>query len=633
MIMRLLLLFFIGLLVCCHGHAQPAGDSTTPESDTLAVELITFTPASAAAYIDKLLQTDDSWQTSGDSIKRTFSRLIGHFHEPYDSVANRLSRFEYDSIIPLRTYISSYDTLPLWWLDESVFIVDTLPLEKEPFITRKTFVYKALDTTVITLAEGIPDMKALLDSILQIRDTITEVFIDTHFLQSRNIHLHQIVDDEVVPPLIPPGSRKTVRFAPDSTHIVIVESKRVYVASKDSPFYIVSSDVMPDSLRLAVETLVSYHHQRDSIQLFFSDIVGRRNPFWLTANQDELYRYWVKNQDNDSITIWIGNPAKFDITLMLEDDVYVERMEKQTADEIPITTLRPQRTLAGVQALKEIPVFWDYGLTSAFTLNQTYLSNWAKGGESSFSSMLDVRAAASYTNKDNRSKWESTGRLRYGTIITQEHGFRTNTDMVELNSQYNKVLRGKIDFSSVFYMKTQVAEGFKYPNDSVVVSKFLNPGTFTVGVGFEYKPFKNTSLNFSMLSYKNTFVLDTANINQSAHGIPADKRSRQEMGGQLVIRNKVSVLDGLNVSNAVRLFSGYLDKPQNVDVDWEINIDKQISWFFMIRLNLHFIYDDDIRFAVFDSNDQPVLLPDGSEKKVPKLQFKQFLGLTISLSL
>ena len=46
-------------------------------------------------------------------------------------------------------------------------------------------------------------------------------------------------------------------------------------------------------------------------------------------------------------------------------------------------------------------------------------------------------------------------------------------------------------------------------------------------------------------------------------------------------------------------------------------------------MNLHLIYDDDIRFVVMDSNDQPVILPDGSEKKVPKAQFKEFMGLSL----
>jgi hypothetical protein len=245
--------------------------------------------------------------------------------------------------------------------------------------------------------------------------------------------------------------------------------------------------------------------------------------------------------------------------------------------------------------------------------------------------MIDIQGNAKYTGNDSKMQWNNSARLKYGSIITEETGLRTNTDMLEFNSQYNKVLKKKIDFSAIFYMKNQIAKGYKYPNDSVVVSRFLNPGTFTIGAGVEYKGFKNTSLNFSALSYKNTFVLDTANIDQTKHGIDADKRARQEMGGQLMIKNNTNITDNLKMTNAIRLFSGYLDEPQNIDVDWEINLDLRLNWYFNISLNLHMIYDDDIRFPVMDKNDEPVKLPDGSIKKSPKMQFKQFLGLTFAL--
>lgn len=627
------LLLFMGWLAAGPLFAQTEGELVTVENDSIPSSQVVFTSSSASEYIIKLLKSDDLFKPEGDTMKLSLTRLTHHYQEPFDSVANRLSGYNFNQINPRRTIISKNDTLPLRWLNKSAFIVDTVTMEREPFIIRKTIVMKAPDTSVLNLVDRMPDMKFMIDSILQVRDTITDFFIDTLFLESKKIKMHHLDGEQIVPPLIPPGAGRSARLLPDSSKAVISERTRVYMADDESPFFIVPNTMMPDSLRSAVETLLQYTYQRDSMLLYISDLGGIKTPFWLTTRRDELQRYWVKNQENDSITLWIGNPTKNEIALILEEDVQFERMEKKLADDIPIVTLSPQRSLASLAPLKEIPVYWKYGLSNAFILNQTFLSNWSKGGENSLSSMLDMRATATYTNAENKIKWDNSGRIRYGTIITEEYGFRTNTDMVELNSQYNKVIRQKIDFSSVFYMKTQVDKGYNYPNDSVVVSRFLNPGTFTVGVGFEYKPFKNTLLNFSVLSYKNTFVLDTANINQTKHGIAGDRRSRQEMGGQLVIRNTVSILDGLNISNAIRLFSGYLDKPQNVDVDWEINLDKQISWFFMIRLNLHFIYDDDIRFPVLDSNKQPVLMPDGSEKRVPKLQFKQFLGLTLSFKI
>jgi hypothetical protein len=125
-------------------------------------------------------------------------------------------------------------------------------------------------------------------------------------------------------------------------------------------------------------------------------------------------------------------------------------------------------------------------------------------------------------------------------------------------------------------------------------------------------------------------VLDTTNINQTAHGVEADKRARQEMGGQMVIRNTTTIWDGFEVKNSIRLFSSYLDEPKNIDVDWEMNVEMQINWYFSIKFNLHLIYDDDVLFPLLDDSGEPVLLPDGEPRKVPKTQFNQFLWLTAS---
>jgi hypothetical protein len=217
--------------------------------------------------------------------------------------------------------------------------------------------------------------------------------------------------------------------------------------------------------------------------------------------------------------------------------------------------------------------------------------------------------------------------------MTQEKGFRKNNDMFELDSKYNRNAWGKIGMSASFYMKNQIARGYNYPNDSVPISKFLNPGTVTIGIGAEYKPMEKTTINIAPLSYKTTFVLDTAHIDQTRHGIDADKWAKRELGLQLVVNNEVKPFKDFTMINKVRLFSSYLNKPQNVDVDWEIILEQKINWFFTIRLNLHFIYDDDVSFKVYDANDVVITLPDGSDKEVARLQFKEFVGITLSFKL
>jgi hypothetical protein len=626
--MRRITYLLLGLVIPLSIFAQSITEVTFTETDSTAAEPVVFTTSSASSYIIDLLETDHLWGPDGDTIKHSLERLIDHFREPFDSVERRLSRFDYDSITLEQVDIVRNDTLPLRWLNDSTFMIDTAGLIREPLIIQKTVMNEIIYRIALDSADDITH----LDTVLLARDTLTAVSIDSALLESRKIQLYRIAFNRIAPPLISPGSNKSVRFTADSANIIVSDRARAMVAAEGSPFYIVSSERMLDSLRYAVATLIFHTDERDSILLFFSDILGQKTPFWLTQGKNDLSRFWVKNYENDSVTIWIGNPSKRDIMLIMEEDLDVVRLEKEGVDHLPIISMEPELSLAEVEPLAEIPVYWDNNFSSSFTLNQTYFSNWSKGGENSFSGLLDVNVGAIYTNTEDKTQWTNTARWNYGTLITEQYGLRTNADLLEFNSKYNKVIREKIDFSAVFYMKNQIARGYNYPNDSVVVSKFLNPGTFTIGLGVEYKPFKHTTLNFSPLSYRNTFVLDTANIDQTIHGIKADQRSRQEMGGQLLIISKANILRDLKISNTVRLFSGYLNKPQNIDVDWEIQLEQKINWYSSVTLNLHMIYDDDVRFPELDENGQPILLPDGSVYKVPKLQFKQYLGLSFLFS-
>ncbi len=245
----------------------------------------------------------------------------------------------------------------------------------------------------------------------------------------------------------------------DSGKIIVSDRARAMVATEESPFHIVSSERMLDSLRYAVETLLSHTAERDSILLFFNDILGQKTPFWLTQGKNDLYRFWVKNYENDSITIWMGNPSERDIMLILEEDLDVVRLEKEGVDNVPIISVEPEMSLAEVKPLAEIPVYWDYNFSSTFTLNQTYFSNWSKGGENSFSGLLDINVGAIYTNTEAKTQWTNAARWNFGTLITEQYGLRTNTDLLEFNSKYNKVIKEKDRFQCHFLYEEPDRQG------------------------------------------------------------------------------------------------------------------------------------------------------------------------------
>ncbi len=584
---------------------------------------------SAWHYIRSLTSQENFWSSAGDSVQVALERLLHHSVEPFDSVRSRLESSDFGTIGVGMEKIPLYDSTEIRWLNDSTFIIDSAGWNLD-LLQKAVIRYDyPVDFSNLAFSDSILDENGMPDSTLFIPDTIAEIQIDSAALETLMIPLHQFRNGKIIPPVRAPFAEGIEYITSDSGYIVYTDTLRRWVAAPGTPFYVLKNPYQLDSLQAAVLTLLDYNELRDSTQLVINDMHGKDTPLWLTSKPGTPRRFWVKNYKNDSITLWIGNPSKRELSLVLDDEIEVNRITKEPLPHLPVKLQMPTPSLAKVSLLKSNPVFWVHEFSSAFTLNQTLLLNWSKGGESSLATVFDIAGGSTYNNKDANLQWINTGRIKYGTLVTSEKGLRKNEDLIELNSKFNMNASGKIGFSATFYMKSQIAKGFTYPNDSVAVSRFLNPASLTVGLGADYKPWKNTSINIAPLSYKNTFVLDTAAIDQTAHGVDPDKRARQEMGTQVVINHKAVILEDMNISNRVRLFSNYLNNPENIDVDWELMIDKKISWFFTIRFNLHLIYDDDVRFAVLDSDDQPVLDAEGNPKKVPKTQLKEFLGLSL----
>lgn len=591
--------------------------------------------ARAVEYLKGVIDDNQLWVNQEDTLRLSMQRLVSHFNEPFDSIRARLEKFEFARIRAELKSIIINDTLPLRWLNQTNFIVDTIKLGRDPIITRKTLVTRVLDTGTAVSPEKLLQDKELLERTFNVVDTIFEPIIDTHYLNSRNIKVHTFENELVNPPLLPTGSNKTVRLTQDLKNVIVSTPLDAYFPVGQSPFFMFRESDAPRSIGQAVETLLKHTLERDSILIHLSNTKGREIPVWLTTGNERFQRYWIKNSNNDSITVWIGNPSLRNIVLILEDEVFIERVSVRRDENFQLLAAQPQRTLARVTPLREFPKLWTSGFVGSVTLNQNYLSNWARGGTSSISGLVDLLIRARYDNTQDKTNWESSAQLRFGTIRTKENDrvmLRTSTDILEANSKYNKQLLGRLDFSAILFFRTQIAKNYKQPNNEQLVSKFLNPGTFTVGMGLEYRPFKGSSFNFSLLSYRNTFVLDTLNINQTAFGIARDRRSRQEMGGQLLVRNTFDVNEDLRINNTLRLFSNYLVSPEKVDVNWELGITQRISWLFSVRFNFQLIYDDKVLFPIFE-NGEPVLLPDGTQKRGPKAQINQLLGLTLSLTL
>ena len=94
-----------------------------------------------------------------------------------------------------------------------------------------------------------------------------------------------------------------------------------------------------------------------------------------------------------------------------------------------------------------------------------------------------------------------------------------------------------------------------------------------------------------------------------------------------MIKYKHTINEDLSIFSTLNLYNNYMDPNKanrwNIDVDWETGIKFTINKRISTILNIHLIYDDNIKFNVTE-------IVNGVEvtKQKPILQFKESLGIT-----
>jgi hypothetical protein len=293
---------------------------------------------------------------------------------------------------------------------------------------------------------------------------------------------------------------------------------------------------------------------------------------------------------------------------------------------IALATFAQTDTSAPAKAWK-----WS-GLYSA-SMTQTSLSNWAAGGNNN----VNVNGLFKQAGVYKKGHWTWANLLEANFGYNFQPGLNNKTDdRLEFSTRLDRQLHESKWSASVFAnFRSQFADGFSKPEDTVRISTWLAPAYLTYGLGFTYKPRDGFVAYLSPVTVKQTFVVDSAlfNGNQFFDSSPSAKNVatfgdggyRTEMGAYIDIIYTKSFDEKFEVTSRLNLFSNYLDRPQNIDVNWETIFLMKVYSYLTVSLQLQLIYDHDVNVRY--ANDVPTA--DGAFN-APGTQFKQILGVGVA---
>ncbi len=274
---------------------------------------------------------------------------------------------------------------------------------------------------------------------------------------------------------------------------------------------------------------------------------------------------------------------------------------------------------------------WSYGVGAGLDFFQLLQINPKVGsGEDRIQFGGVGSAFAKY--KKGRLTWLNTGGLLFGVqklgIGTQDIiAYQKTVDELRLNSMVSFKHRedskwsfysGDLTFVSQVtptypgnYLKNIDPDNIDGP-----IAKFLSPAKITFAPGISYTPNDNFGVLFSPIGMQAIVVADDAiasipgdaALNVGLHGTewnsPTDyKKTLFQLGAMVKARYDNKFFnDKIIYSSELTLFSNYLNKPKNIDIDFRNQIAYEIWKGLQLTFTLNFFYDDDIPVQITDRN-------------------------------
>lgn len=281
-------------------------------------------------------------------------------------------------------------------------------------------------------------------------------------------------------------------------------------------------------------------------------------------------------------------------------------------------------------------VAWMKNATFNLGGNQTFLHNWAAGGELA-SLIINGRLDANAIRYNHRHIWSNNLLMAYGVQANYSTNFgaRKIDDRIDFTSKYGYKIKptGNWYLTAIFNARTQFTKG--YPNYDAddwrdhSNSKFLSPLYVMVSPGLEYRRGEELSIFFSPIAARATFVdkYYTLQDPEGAFGVKYGETSRFELGAYISTRYTKQISKNLLYKGRLDLYSNYLakdtkdsvgniikkDNPGNIDIMFDNLLTYNFFKYFNVGFALTMIYDNDYPYkAQFNSNNQQIKEPIGN---------------------
>ncbi len=231
-------------------------------------------------------------------------------------------------------------------------------------------------------------------------------------------------------------------------------------------------------------------------------------------------------------------------------------------------------------------------------------AEWTGGGTSNIAGNLIFNYDFNYLKDD--FTWDSKILVDYGLTKQKDDDFsRKTSDRLEFNTIAGKQVEESNWYYSLFLnFRTQITKGYNFSEDpetgeTIRTEKthFISPAYLQFGPGMLWKKNENFYVNIAPATGRLVFVdSDFTTVegyeDGDYFGVDQVKSTRFELGASLSAYAKFDIIENVKMENILNLYSNYLEDPQNVDIDYTMNLKMKINDLLSTNFIFQTIYDD-----------------------------------------
>lgn len=231
---------------------------------------------------------------------------------------------------------------------------------------------------------------------------------------------------------------------------------------------------------------------------------------------------------------------------------------------------------------------WTPTSAAGLNISQLALTNWAQGGDNSFSWVFNANSGLEYLSLN--WNFRNNLKLAYGRTKLGSADFRTNDNELYLESVLSKYVGWAVDPYISNNLRTAIAPGYNYKvTPTLKTADFFDPAYLTQSAGLAYDRIKGFRTRVGLavqeiITNKFTFYSDDT--------LTTDKieKIRVDAGIESVTEGEYTLMDNLLAKSSLRLFSAF----QNIDtwdVRWDNAIVAKVNKYINVNFSVLVVYE------------------------------------------